>query len=70
MLEVTGRAEDCVVLGELKASYRDGVTTSLINAFYADVPGVTFAAKTTLRGSRDTKRDVLRGVRVILSPPP
>ena len=67
-LVVTGVKLDCVVLGELKASYREGVTSSLIKAFYADVPGVTFAAKTTLRGSRETKRDVLRGVKLLSAP--
>ena len=70
-LEVTGDPGDCVVLGEAMRLYGGAqiIKTKvefarLVNGCFDGVAGVTFHTSTTLPGTRDTKRLVLRGVRL------
>lgn len=74
-VRVSGAADHFVLLKDLLrgAGVPSGVPgADLVKAHFAGVAGVKYAAKTTLRGSRKTVRDVLRGVQLIpaLSPGP
>ncbi len=71
VLEVTGNADDCVVLGDVMNLYRGTPQpkskdefSRLVKACFDGVHGVTFVNKTVLRGTRDSKRAVLRGVKL------
>jgi phage/plasmid-associated DNA primase len=66
---VTGESEDFVVLGEvLDERYGETMKKSkfarLVAACYKGVAGVTFCPKTTLAVTRESKRDVLKGVKL------
>ena len=71
-LIVTGDPDDCVVLGDVMSLYRGTPQPStkeefsrLVMGCLDGVQGVTFHARTTLPGTRETKRLVLRGVRLV-----
>jgi hypothetical protein len=70
-LEATGDPDDCVVLGDAMSMYigppiikTKGEFARLVKGCFDGVAGVVFHTSTTLPGTRDTKRLVLRGVRL------